>query len=217
MGVTALIMAGGKGTRMELSEEKPLLQVGGKPVIIHVLAALKNAKRVSSIVGAVSDYTPKTAKLLLKHHVSVITTPGKGYVSDMGYAVKTLNLRTVLAIGADLPLIKSWVIDDIVEHYERCGKPALSVVVSMEKKTKLGLGGKYGFELGGKHMVPAGINVIDGRRIDEKELDEEIFVSDRKEVAININTVKELRIAEELFQKGTQKKLGYDRTTQTSV
>jgi adenosylcobinamide-phosphate guanylyltransferase len=203
MGVTALVMAGGKGTRMELSEEKPLLQVGGKPVIEHVLKALKNAKKVSSIVVAVSDYTPKTAKLLPKYPVSVIKTPGKEYVSDMGYAVRTLSLQTVLAIGADLPLIKSEVIDDIVEHYQRCGKPALSVVVSMETKAKLGLGGKYGFELNGKHVVPAGINMIDGRRIDEKELDEEIYVSDRKEVAVNINTVQELRIAEELFEKGT--------------
>jgi adenosylcobinamide-phosphate guanylyltransferase len=203
MGVTALVMAGGKGTRMELSEEKPLLQVGGKPVIEHVLTALKNAKKVSSIVVAVSDYTPKTANVLLKYPVSVIKTPGKEYVSDMGYAVRTLSLQTVLAIGADLPLIKSEVIDAIVEHYEQCGKPALSVVVSMETKANLGLGGKYGFELNGKHVVPAGINVIDGRRIDEEELDEEIYVSDRKEVAMNINTVQELRIAEALFQKGT--------------
>jgi GTP:adenosylcobinamide-phosphate guanylyltransferase len=68
----------------------------------------------------------------------------------------------------------------------------------METKVKLGLDGKYGFELNGEHVVPAGINVIDGRRIDEKELDEEIYVSDRKEVAMNINTIQELRIAEDL-------------------
>jgi len=203
MGVTALVMAGGKGTRMALSEEKPLLQVGGKPVIEHVIVALKNAKKVSSIVVAVSDYTPKTAKLMLQFPVSVIKTPGKEYVSDMGYAVRTLRLQTVLAIGADLPLITAEVIDAIVEYYERCGKPALSVVVSMETKAQLGLGEKYGFELNGKRVVPAGINMIDGRRIDEEELDEEIYVSDRKEVAMNINTIQELRIAEDLVQKST--------------
>jgi adenosylcobinamide-phosphate guanylyltransferase len=201
MGVTALVMAGGKGTRMALSEEKPLLQVGGKPVIEHVLTALKNAKKISSIVVAVSDYTPKTAQLMLKFPVSVIKTPGKEYVFDMGYAVRALGLQTVLAIGADFPLITADVIDAIVEHYERCGKPALSVVVSIETKTKLGLDGKYGFELNGERVVPAGINVIDGQRIDEEKLDEEIYVSDRKEVAMNINTIQELRIAEDLFQK----------------
>ncbi len=201
MAVTALVMAGGKGSRMALSEEKPLLQVGGKPVIEHVLAALKKAKKIYSVVVAVSDYTPKTEKLLSKFHVSVIKTPGKEYVSDMGYAVRTLKLQTVLAIGADFPLITAEVIDAIVEYYERCGKPALSVAVSMETKAKLGLSGKYGFEFNGKHVVPAGINVIDGRKINEDELDEEIYVSDRKEVAVNINTVQELRIAEELFSE----------------
>jgi adenosylcobinamide-phosphate guanylyltransferase len=71
----------------------------------------------------------------------------------------------------------------------------------METKEQLGLGGKYGFEFNGKRVVPAGMNLIDGRRIDEEELDEEIYVSDRKEVAMNINTVEDLRIAEDLFQK----------------
>jgi adenosylcobinamide-phosphate guanylyltransferase len=201
MVVTALVMAGGKGSRMALSEEKPLLQVGGKPVIAHVLAALKKAKKVDSVVVAVSDYTPETAQLMSKFQVSVIKTPGKEYVSDMGYAVRALNLQTVLAIGADFPLITADVIDNIVECYERCGKPALSVAVSMETKEKLGLSGKYGFEFDGKRVVPAGINVIDGRRIDEEELAEETCVLDRKEVAVNINTVEELRIAEDLFSK----------------
>jgi adenosylcobinamide-phosphate guanylyltransferase len=194
-------MAGGKGTRMSLSEEKPLLRVGGKPVIEHVLAALKNAKKVNSIVVAVSAYTPKTAKLMLQFPVSVIKTPGKEYVSDMRYAVKSLNLHAVLAIGADLPLITGKVVDAIVDCYERCGKPALSVVVPMETKEKLGLGGEYTFKVGNMRVVPAGINVIDGRRIDEEELDEEICLLDRKEVAVNINTVQELRIAESLFAK----------------
>ena len=52
--------------------------------------------------------------------------------------------------------------------------------------------------------MPAGINIIDGRRIDEEELDEEIYVLDRKEVAVNINTVEELEIAEDFLKKMRQ-------------
>ena len=203
MGVTALVMAGGKGTRMALSEEKPLLKIGGKTVIEHVLTALENAEKVDSIVVAVSDYTPKTARFMAKFPVKVIKTPGKEYVSDMGYAVKRLKLQMVLAVAADLPLITGETIDDIVERYEQCGKPTLTVVVPMETKEKLGLGGEYAFEVENRLVVPAGINVIDGRRIDEEELDEEICVVDRKEVAVNINTIQELRIAENLFTKSS--------------
>ena len=204
MGVTALVMAGGKGSRMALSEEKPLLQVGGKPVIEHVIAALRNAAKVESIVVAVSDYTPKTAQLMAAFPVTVVKTPGKEYVSDMGFAVKTLGLQTVLAIAADLPLITGEVIDAIIERYERCGRSALTVVVPMETKEKLGLGGEYAFELGNRRVVPAGINVIDGQRIDEEELDQEICLLDSKEVAVNINTVQELRVAESLFNRARE-------------
>lgn len=204
MGLTALVMAGGKSTRMMLSEEKPLLIVGGKPVIEHVLAALKKSKKVSSIVVAVSDYTPKTAQLMYQLKVTVIKTPGKGYVSDMGYAVRTLGLQNVLAIGADFPLITAEVVDSIIGSYEGCGKPALSVVVPVETKKQMGLSGKYGFLFNGKFVIPAGINVIDGRRIDEEELDEEICVLDQKEVAVNINTTEELIKAEDLFKKTLQ-------------
>jgi adenosylcobinamide-phosphate guanylyltransferase len=201
MRVTALVMAGGKGTRMSLSEEKPLLRVGTKTLIEYVLVALKNAKKISDIVVAVSNYTPGTARLMHKLAVPVIETPGKGFVQDMGYAIRRLGLKIVLAISADLPLIKSNIVDAIVEFYEECGKPALSVVVPMETKIKLGIGGKYEFKLNGKRLFPAGINVIDGRRIDEDELEEEICILDLEEVAVNINTVRELRIANELFQK----------------
>jgi len=204
MDVTALVMAGGRGSRMALPEEKPLIKVGGKPVIEYVLDALKKAKKVNSIVVAVSDNTPKTTEVLSERSISVIQTPGKDFVSDMGYAVKTLKLQTILAIGADFPLITGKVIDAIVGYYKQCKKPALSVAVSMEKKHRLGLSGKYGFELNGKLLVPAGINIIDGRRIDEEELDEEIYVLDRKEVAVNINTVEELEIAEDFLKKMRQ-------------
>jgi adenosylcobinamide-phosphate guanylyltransferase len=206
MGVTALVMAGGKGSRMALAEEKPLLMVGGKPVIEHVLAALESAKKVDGIVVAVSDYTPKTAEHLAKFPVKVVKTPGKEYVSDMGYAVKRLKLQAVLALAADLPLITAEIIDEVVRRYEECGKPALTVTVPITSKSKLGLGGEYAFEVDGELVVPAGINVIDGNRIDEEELENTVCVVNRNEVAVNINTVQELKIAEELFQKTRSEK-----------
>jgi adenosylcobinamide-phosphate guanylyltransferase len=201
MGVTAIIMAGGKGTRMGLSEEKPLLQVGGKPAIEHVIESLQAAKRVESIVVAVTDFAPKTADFVSKFPVKIVKTPGKEYIYDMQYVVKKLKLETVLTIAADLPLITSEIIDNIAENYERSGKPALVVVVPMETKTKLGMSREYAFTLGGNLVVPTGINMIDGRRIDEEELDQEIYVLDRVEIAVNINTIQELKTAESLIKK----------------
>jgi adenosylcobinamide-phosphate guanylyltransferase len=201
MGVTALVMAGGKGTRMQIAEEKPLIEVCGKPVIEYVLAALKNAKKIDSIIVATTNCTPKTAKLMNQYGIQVVQTPGRDYVSDMGYAVQTLKLGVFLAIAADLPLVQSEMLDAIVERYERCGKPALTVAVPMETKTI-----EYSFKMDGCDVVPVGINVIDGhKRYGDEWLDQDICLLNHEELAVNINTVQELRLAERLLAKQNKK------------
>jgi len=205
MGLTALVMAGGRGTHMALSGEKPLLRVGGKPMIEYVISALRGSKMVDEIVVAVSQHTPETAQLMKRFTVKILKTPGKGYVLDMRYAVGKLKLDTVLTISADLPLITCNIIDKIVERYRQCNKPALTVVVPLETKMRLGLGGEYVLKKGNKRLVPVGINVIDGRRIDEGELEEDIFIIDEDEVAVNANTPHDLEIAEHLFGEKLQR------------
>jgi adenosylcobinamide-phosphate guanylyltransferase len=195
--VTALVMAGGKGTRMKLKEEKPIVQVCGKPVIQYVLSALKGSKKIDRIIVATTCYTPKTTKLMRQSGIEVIQTPGKDYVSDMGWVVQTLKLGVFLAIAADLPLVKAEMIDTIVERYERCGKPALTVAVPLETKVKLGMCIEYSFEENGQELVPVGINVIDGRkRYGDEWLDQDIYLLNQQELAVNINTIEELQLAE---------------------
>ena len=118
MGVTALVMAGGKGTRMRIAQEKPLINVCGKPVIEYVLSALKQARKIDQIIVATTSCTPKTAELMQSFPVKTVQTPGNNYVSDMGYAAQNLGLGIFLAIAADLPLVTSNVLDAIVERYE---------------------------------------------------------------------------------------------------
>jgi adenosylcobinamide-phosphate guanylyltransferase len=200
MGVTAIVMAGGKGTRMGVSEEKPLLRVSGKPVIEIVLQSLLSAKHIESIVIAVSRTTPKTRTFASQFPVKVVLTPGNGYIEDMQFVVKQLHLGKVLTVAADLPLITAKVIDEIVVHYEKCGKPALAVVAPLELKVKLGIGSEYIFDLNGNKVVPVGINAIDGRKINDYELEQEIFLMDRQEIAVNINTPSELDLAKRLLK-----------------
>jgi len=202
MGITALVMAGGKGTRMKLAEEKPLIKVCEKPVIEYVLSALKAAKKIDQIIVATSTSTPKTTAFMKQLGVQVIETPGKDYVNDMGYTVQTLKLGVFLAIAADLPLVKPEMIDAVVERYERCGKPALTVAVPMAIKTRLGMCIDYSFKEGEQDVVPVGINIIDGsKRYGDEWLDQDIYVLDHDELAVNINTVSELQLAEKLLGK----------------
>ncbi len=202
MGITALVMAGGKGTRMQLAEEKPLINVCGKPAIEYVIAALKRAKKIDSIFVATTSCTPKTAKLMTQFPVKLIQTPGNNYVSDMGYAAQNLRLGVFLAIAADLPLVTSKALDTIVERYEHCGKPALTVAVPLVTKTKLGMSVEYKFKMDDRDVVPTGINVIDGhKRYGDEWLDQDIFLFDLEELAVNVNTIEELQLAERLLVK----------------
>jgi adenosylcobinamide-phosphate guanylyltransferase len=205
MGITALVMAGGKGTRMQIAEEKTLIKVCGKPVIEYVIAALQKAKKIDDIIVATSASTPKTAKHVSRFPVRVVETPGRDYVSDMGYVSQKLKLGVFLAIAADLPLVTGIVLDAIVERYECCGKPALTVAVPLDAKAKLGMSIEYSFKMGDKDVVPVGINVIDGhRRYGDEWLDQDIFLLDLEELAVNINTVQELQLAERLLAKQKQ-------------
>jgi len=201
MGVTALLMAGGEGTRLKTQGEKPLLKVGDKPMIECVLNALKDAKKVDEIIVASSKLTPKTAAFARKQSLKVLQTPGKGFCLDARFAIKKLKLGTVLTICADLPLIKSEFIDKVITHYEQCKKPALTVMAPLENYKKFGLSADYVFEIDGKNLVPVGVNVVDGKRIGEKELEEEILVVDDERVVVNVNTLDDVRIAERVLPK----------------
>ena len=65
MMVPALIMAGGKGSRMGLPTEKPLLPFLGKPLIDWVAEAILDAKKVSEFYVITSANTPANRETLL--------------------------------------------------------------------------------------------------------------------------------------------------------
>jgi adenosylcobinamide-phosphate guanylyltransferase len=201
MSVTALIMAGGKGTRMRLATEKPLLKVGDKPMIEHIVGILKQSRTVSRIVVAVSDNTPQTARKAEELGIEVLSTPGESYVSDMQYSIRTLKLADVLTVAADIPLISAEIVDRAVGKYRSSGKPSLAVMVPADVYRKIGSEPEHVFGIDGRGLVPIGLNVVDGRRIDEPELDQAVLVTDVEEHAVNVNTPSELEEARQLFVK----------------
>jgi adenosylcobinamide-phosphate guanylyltransferase len=201
MEVTALVMAGGRGSRLRLQVEKPLLKVGGKPMVQRVVEALRASRRVEGVVVVVSGRTPKTAGLAERLALRVLRAPGEGFCEDVRHAVRALGLKAALVVCADLPLISSGLVDYVVERYEGCGKPALAVMAPLEAYARLGLSVSYILDVGGRRLVPAGVNVVDGSMIDGGWMDEEVLVvSDARAVA-NVNTVDDLRVVERLLRE----------------
>lgn len=197
--VIALVMAGGKGTRMNSDHEKPLTMVRGKPLIHYVLGALQDALLVDRIFVATSPQTHET-KLFVKdlsadeNEISVLSTPGAGYIEDLSYALSRDDFanETILTITSDLPLITGKIIDQVLEEYQKSSKPAMSVLVPVEIFCEHGLKPSLVLEKG----VPSGLNILRGK---DTQQDEEVLVLGKIELALNINSPEDIISLEKLW------------------
>ena len=111
-----LIMAGGKGTRMNSDEEKLLLTYE-KPVILHVVEALQKSNCFTRIIALTSPNSPKTEKILQETGVETLSSPGESFVSDLNQMLQQLD-DVIFVTSGDLPLLDSQIVKKIVEFYE---------------------------------------------------------------------------------------------------
>jgi adenosylcobinamide-phosphate guanylyltransferase len=203
MRVPALIMAGGKGKRMGLPGEKPLLRFLGKPLIEWVVAAVKSAEKVSDIYVVTSPNTPETEKKCLKKGLRILRTDGKGYHVDLKQAILKANFQgPVLIMPSDVPALTGKVLDRIVTAYERNGKDALAVFIPIEKRRELGLSVSSTDEYKGVWYAVSGVNVINAKRIlDEGKIETGAIIADEVEVLLNVNTLKDFEVAQKIMRE----------------
>lgn len=196
-------MAGGKGTRIGLSVEKPLLLFLGKPLIEWVVDAVKSAGKVSDFYVVTSGNALETERKCLRDGLKVIRTDGKGYHDDLRQAVLEAKLQgPVLTIPADLPAVTGRFLDRVVTAYEKCGKDALAVFVPIETREALELSVSSTDEHKGVWYAVSGVNIIKGARIqDEGKIDTAAIITEEVEVLLNINTLGDLAIAEKIMRE----------------
>jgi adenosylcobinamide-phosphate guanylyltransferase len=181
-----LVMAGGKGVRMNLDDEKLLLKYK-KPVIIHVVDSLKNSNCFSKILAITSSNSPKTKKLLQENNIETFDTPGIGYVEDLNLSLKTIN-DAVLVTSGDLPLLDKEVIQKIVTHYN--SKTIwTSILVTNKFLTTLGIESDYSVNFDNQVCHYTGISLVNSEKISSLEnLEENYVIIDDKRIAFNLNT-----------------------------
>jgi len=181
-----LVMAGGKGVRMNLDDEKLLLKYK-KPVIIHVVDSLKNSNCFSKILAITSSNSPKTKKLLQENNVETFDTPGIGYVEDLNLSLKTIN-DAVLVTSGDLPLLDKEVIQKIVTYYN--SKTIwTSILVTNKFLTTLGIESDYSVNFDNQVCHYTGISLVNSEKISSLEnLEENYVIIDDKRIAFNLNT-----------------------------
>ena len=193
MLLKSLVMAGGRGSRLNLGIEKPMLRLNGVPMIDFVLSALEGASSIGEVYVAVSDHTPATAHhLTTSARTRVIKTAGTGYHEDLAQAVRSIGPFKCLTVSADLPALKPCDIDFVVMEYAARRKPSLSVVAPAEELRARGIEPFSTLRLNGEDVVPCGINVIDGSMIGERYIEETMLVVHSPRFFVNVNTVRDL-------------------------
>jgi adenosylcobinamide-phosphate guanylyltransferase len=202
MKVPALIMAGGKGTRMGLPVEKPLLPFLGKPLLDWVAEAVVSAERVSEFHVVTSPNTIETEKHCLSMGWKVLRTDAKGYHNDLKQATREAHLMgPVLTIPADSPAVTGKFLDKIVSKFEECGTDFYAVFVPIQAREKLGLSVDSTDEYRGEWYAVSGVNVINGAKSQtEGKIETNALITQELEVLLNINTLKDLEIAEKIMR-----------------
>jgi len=192
--IIALVMAGGRGSRMNSDREKPLMIVNGKPLIEHVLHALRDSSLVDKIIVATSCHTPETGLHVENLGFEVLKTPGNGYVEDLSFILSqdAFEDEVILTLTSDLPLITARIIDLVLGEYLKSSTPAMSVMVPVEIFREHGL--KPSLVL--QNVVPSGLNILRGN---DTEQDEEVLVLGKIELALNINSPEDIICLEKLW------------------
>jgi adenosylcobinamide-phosphate guanylyltransferase len=181
-----LVMAGGKGTRMNLDGEKLLLKFK-KPVILHVVDSLKNSNSFSKIIAVTSCNSPKTKKLLEENKVEIFDTSGIGYVEDLNLTLKTINDH-VLVTSGDLPLLDEEIIKKIINQFNP-KKTWTSILVTNKFLTSLGLKSDFSVDFNDQRCHYTGISLVNSEQISSLEnLDENYIIIDDKRIAFNLNS-----------------------------
>jgi len=108
-----LVLCGGRGTRLEAAVEKPVFEVGGRPMVDRVLAALEDSG-VGEIRAVTSPQAPATSAHLRERGVERIAAPGDGYVADLTYALDRVS-TPALTVAADLPLLDAAAVDRVLD------------------------------------------------------------------------------------------------------
>ena len=186
-----LVMAGGKGTRMDTLNEKLLLEYK-KPIIFQVIDALKNSHCFSKVIVATSPNSPDTKHALEKDDIETLPTPGNGYANDLNFLLQKLD-GFVFVVSGDLPLLDEEIIQDMINFNSEYTWS--SFLVSKKFLNSLGLESNLLVKYNNIECVYTGVSIINAGKIKDLSLvNENYIILDDKRIAFNLNTKEDYEL-----------------------
>ena len=186
-----LVMAGGKGTRMDTLNEKLLLEYK-KPIIFQVIDALKNSHCFSKVIVATSPNSPDTKYALEKDGIETLPTPGNGYANDLNFLLQKLD-GFVFVISGDLPLLDEEIVQDMINFNSEYTWS--SFLVSKKFLNSLGLESNLLVKYDNTECAYTGVSIINADKIKDLSLvSENYIILDDKRIAFNLNTKEDYEL-----------------------
>ena len=187
-----LVMAGGRGSRMEFPAPEKLLLEYEKPIIFHVIDSLNDSHCFSKVFAATSSNSPDTKYELEQRGIETLDTQGNGYVNDLNFLLQKMN-GSVFVVSGDLPLLDEAIIQKLIKL--NSGNVWTSFLVSKKFLNSLGLESNLLINSDDIDCVHTGISIIDADKIQNLDpVKENYIILDDKRIAFNLNTKKDYEL-----------------------
>ena len=192
----ALIVAGGRGTRLNRGE-KPLLRICDRPMIAYVTEAFCAAG--IEPVAVLSPSVPQTGNWCRANGITTFRAEGVGYVEDITECIEMLDIaEPVFTAVSDIPCLTSDIITTVLEAYQAAGTDACSVWVPATLCREVGAAPAYVQKINGTDAVPCGINILNGAKNGEEQEETAILIDSRC-LAVNVNTPADIAAAQRII------------------
>ena len=187
-----LVMAGGKGSRMEFPAPEKLLLKYEKPIIFHVIDSLNDSHCFSKVFAATSSNSPDTKFELEQIGIETLDTSGDGYVNDLNFLLQKMG-GSIFVVSGDLPLLDKEIIQKLVKFNTE--SIWTSFLVSKKFLNSLGLESNLLINYGDIDCVHTGISIINADKIQNlDQVKEDYIILDDKRIAFNLNTKKDYEL-----------------------
>ena len=187
-----LVMAGGRGSRMEFPAPEKLLLEYEKPIIFHVIDSLNDSYCVSKVFAATSSNSPDTKFELEQIGIETLDTSGDGYVNDLNFLLQKMG-GSIFVVSGDLPLLDKEIIQKLVKFNTE--SIWTSFLVSKKFLNSLGLESNLLINYGDIDCVHTGISIINADKIQNlDQVKENYIILDDKRIAFNLNTNEDFEL-----------------------
>jgi bifunctional UDP-N-acetylglucosamine pyrophosphorylase/glucosamine-1-phosphate N-acetyltransferase len=141
--LNVLVMAAGLGTRMKSKRAKVLHELGGRPLITHVVHAAQSLEpeKIVVVVGHQAEDVEKATRAEVGDRASFVLQAeqrGTGHAMECARPLLENSDSLLLSIYGDVPMIRAETLQKLIDHHRATGAACTILSVRLENPTGYG-------------------------------------------------------------------------------